>query len=1039
MGALLIAPHAVESSPVISLQGTAKQLNSLLSSLKYIPQPHYNGIAMVSASLSTLNAMDLNKVHSVANTSAKVFLEAVNDPPIISLQVPSLLSDCKEHQMCYIELYIADPDASDSYCKNEYSQQTSMFTITLQSSVGPTIFTILQNQGIYISPNSTEDTVILFCPVGKCNQNSLQFGIMTPVNWYGDITITASVSDNGKCGSIASATQPGVATTALQITCESVNNPPVLKIVNDIDIMCIEDTPCAMPSILVDDIDLVEYQASLVVMVTITHGTLAMPVLSTLLSTGPESNEYVREKVILLHNHSSSISIASQNITALQEIMSSIAILPDSNFNGMWPDTGVIEKIADIYQSNSILQSLDTVLSRLDVTVTDGSTEVSLSKHVSVSWRNDPPFIVGPDEVHVSDVTVNIFKNFTIDDYDRYDGADDDLRMNVTIECLDSTTTKQCMLSLPLLYSVRAGVDYVASNDMKTSSVLLMGTVSAIQKSLQYIEFYGNMVSTSSVGVKLTAYDNGNYGHGTPMSTEKVVTVSLNYGNLKGISIVDTSDSAGIYNVDSGSGVALDSLQITTAPFKQYQDDEKITMIVAANKYGDVVSTTTEVNDVLMRKVFDVDVIGNTENTPEVQVMSLELPWRYEKQAIEIYSDVDITDAIGVELTFDCYNAVYNTSFSIVNPIENTVSNIQAALSEIESVGDIIVSYLAPNSTSPSNLLGTIYVTFTSNAYDIPLMRLSYENGTLSMNVVEVEKGTLQPAIVTVTANTTGVIDGEFVMILPRKLTNAMLTQYAEDNSYSSRYIETSALSFNASSSDVRSALSNIGMGYTEVEKTDDSQGITVWTITFLSRLFTDNIIVLTSAGSTDPPYSKTACSVTTCRPINNTIGNDSMPFEVEVVSPATVPVSGDLRLAIVSQEGASDIISTSIDINLGLNEAIYAIKFALKSLQGVVDADVKAVYETVEKRSKYVMKVWCTNGTIPVLMPITTGLVGTGANVYIERVSKGNAPIQGTFQLTLHDKYGNTEKTDSIAVDASVKVVADRKSTRLNSSHTSV
>ena len=1023
MGLLLISSHSTDPSHTISIQGTAKQLNGLLSSLTYIPRSHYNGIAAVSASLSILDAIDSSKTYSVSSTSAKVYLESVNDPPSLSLQVPSALSGCKEHQVCYMELYISDPDASDSYCKND--QHSSMFTVTLHSSVSPTVFTILHNSGIYFSPNSTDDTVILFCPVGKCNNHNLQFGFMTPVNWFGDISMTATVSDNGRCGTKATAVQANVESTELKITCESVNNPPVLQMVDDTDIVCVEDTLCTMPTIIVDDVDLKEYQASLVVAINITHGALAMSTLSTMLPTSPENNEFVRERVILLHNYSSSISFTSQNISALQNIMDAITILPDTNFNGMWPDTGVIERISGVYQSDSLLQPLDTVLSRLDVTVSDGTTVVTLRKHVSVSWRNDPPIILGPSGVNVSENVANIFKDFIIDDYDRRDGAHSDMPMNVTIECLDSITTKECMLSLPLLYSIRAGVEYVGNNDMKTSSVLLVGTVAAIQKSLQYIEFHGNLVSTSTVDIKITAHDNGNFGLGTPLSVAKIVTVTLNYGNLRGISILDTRDSGGVYNVDSGSGVVLDSLRIEIAPFKQHYDDEKMTMIIAANKYGDVVSTTSQVKDEMLSKVFDVDVIGNTESTPEVQVMSIEMPWRYEKQAIEMYSDVTITDTIDVGLVFDCYNVTYNTTFSVVTPIEHTVFNVRAALSEIDSIGDIVVSYLAPNSTSPSNLLGTIYVTFTSNAYDIPLIRLTHENGTFSTSVVEVEKGTLLPAVVAVSANTTGVIDGEFIMVLPRKLTTAMLTQYAEDNTYSSRRIETSALPYNASSDDVRNALLNIGMGYTDVQRTDDPQGITVWTITFLTRLFTDNIIVLTSAGSTDATYAKTECGITTCRSITNTVTNNSMPFEVELVTPATVPVGGNLKLGIVSQEGGSDVISTSIDINLDHNEAVYAIKFALKSLRGVLDADVKAVYETMEKRNKYVMKIWCTNGSIPTLAPQMALVVGTGVNVYIERASKGNAPIQGTFQLALSDKKGNVGKTSSIAIDASVRSVS--------------
>lgn len=488
-------PSWNSSSASLSLQGSVSIVNSLLKSVILTPPVNFNGVVLVNASIQSSTASYLtDPVHT------EVYFWSVNSAP--SVNYFYVRSGCKEGFPCLLRLELSDPDANELLCPHGQNK----FKLKMTANVSG-FFSVPKFTSIVLKQNSTS-LVVMLLSAAVYNNRMLSVDFLPAPGVHGTVQFQVFVEDNGSCGlegNISSLSALPVTTIAEII---QLKTPPLVALVNSpMPVNCVEDTICSFPPMTVQETYTLSYREVIVVTVSVVHGTF-LPL--------TKSSAYVT----VLFANASSISFSSFNSTSLGSLLSLLAYMPDPDFNGMWPDSdsGVRQKLILNPERDLETYTLAVhVADALTYAPLDG-TSSQLNVRVSVGWVNDAPTISSQTSlVNILDPSKysRIFSSSAADEISILSLSDPDevdqvvfgayqskLMVTVTVSC---SASDGGALTMSFHSSLGSGIQYVASNFVPSSVVVLNGTIDAVRSALQYVEFVpANMtVSQTTLQVRL--------------------------------------------------------------------------------------------------------------------------------------------------------------------------------------------------------------------------------------------------------------------------------------------------------------------------------------------------------------------------------------------------------------------------------------------------------------------------------------------------------------------------------------------------------
>jgi hypothetical protein len=498
------------------------------------------------------------------------------------------------------------------------------------------------------------------------------------------------------------------------------------------------------------------------------------------------------------------------------------------------------------------------------------------------------------------------------------------------------------------------------------------------------------------------------------------VALSLIIENLKGYELVVTP-----FNSSSGvGGVVKEPVEVTTevvnidgvslvqslylssskneAPNNQ---NVQVILSTSSKSVGEVASSSSlaAMSYMELTRTYLLDISGHTRSAAEIQILSIEVPWRYERQSIEIYTYTGFTSLQGSQLLdsdmlviFEQYNRTEVIRFSTSNSLESVAMSLSTALNSLSNTGVVVVEHQLPSETSPRDLFGVLQVTFQTATGDQPLIQLG-PSANISTIVKEIQKGSLEGSVQDFDLTSVKeILQGEFIVVF---LLNDLTT-----------FRESAPISIFSSAYDTERIISNIqGIGLVTVSKSKNGilnldSGLYEFCFRVQFHTYGSNVqplIVVLSSGSTDTDRYPTRQLCDICKPFT---ANTTTQVIISTVTLGTDPIGGAFQVGLNTMEGGKGtgeyLTPTTSYISPDATE--YSLSSALRSLPGVVDAEVWKAECSAEKACKWYLTIWHRSGRIPVLTPVTTSLMGSGVRVVATQGRAGVATPVGSFKLRL-------------------------------------
>jgi hypothetical protein len=553
-------------------------------------------------------------------------------------------------------------------------------------------------------------------------------------------------------------------------------------------------------------------------------------------------------------------------------------------------------------------------------------------------------------------------------------------------------------------------------------SLTIQGELSAVEKALRSLIFHSNYLNTLNTLVKLTISDQGNFGKGGIKVAGVEVALSFMVENSKGYELMVTHFNIP-YNSSSGKGavnegfieastalVNIDGVGLVESLYlssnkKELPKKENVQVILSTSlkSVGEVASSSSlaAMSYVELTRTYLLDISGHTRSAAEIQILSVEVPWRYERQSIELYTYTGIMALQGSQLlnsdillTFEQYNRTEIISFSASDSIENVAMSLSFAMNNLSNTGVVVVEYQHPSDTPPHDLFGVLLVTFQTATGDQPLIHFS-PSTNLSIIVKEIEKGTLQGNVQDVNITSIKqILQGEFIIVF---LLNDLTI-----------FRESAPISIFSSAYDTEKIISNIqGIGLVTVSKFNNGElnlDSSLYEFCFRIEFHTyggdvQPLIVVLSSGSTDTNRYPTRQICDSCVPFT---ANTTTQVIVATVTIGTDPIGGAFQLGLNTMEGGNGEYLTPTTSKISPDATEYSLASALRSLPGVIDAEVWKAECSAEKACKWYLTIWHRSGRIPALIPVTSSLMGSGVRVVATQGRAGVATPVGSFKLRL-------------------------------------
>ena len=592
---------------LLKISGTQDGVNDALQGLVVTPAPAFVGLITVSATVA-------GKAGGASRAMTFVLVKAINNPP--SVQLVATSPNCTSSEPCILNLTLFDPDATDDFC-----QGGNAFVVTLSlpiAATGSSLSLLLPpeaRRGLQLlpsaqdkAPSASQTTVLKFrCSTVLYSGASLQLVFTPAPGWFGNLSVTAVVSDEGSCGGSlladGSYSADAIALTAFASASLVITrgaSPPQLYFSDSkgetTHSWCVEDTQCQLPPLWIapnteDNL----YRLTLAV----SHGSLLPADLSRF------TTMYDGAVAVVAQNRTS-IVVASRSSAALTALASGLTYLPDPNYNCLWTlDGAPVGKGAVSTDSAATLLWASRVgmstgsdidqtqpLESLQVTLTawasgaspdssdlvlDGVVSATslLTLHLSILPVNDAPAVRLQDSAVIVLSAAQATRSLRVLKTVRIHDADCEPIVNSSSSLVMETislaqrplpppdTQSHGFFSCPvqvvvsstsgvfwltLADSLRSGVAFNQSNINPSSQMSLSGSLSQVQTALQLVNYrYHTLVSSSDV-VTVLLSDLGSFGYGSIQSDRASLTVQVLASSWRGYSLLASgggSDSSG--------------------------------------------------------------------------------------------------------------------------------------------------------------------------------------------------------------------------------------------------------------------------------------------------------------------------------------------------------------------------------------------------------------------------------------------------------------------------------------------------------------
>ena len=535
---------------------------------------------------------------------------------------------------------------------------------------------------------------------------------------------------------------------------------------------------------------------------------------------------------------------------------------------------------------------------------------------------------------------------------------------------------------------------YSANLSLPGPTLTLAGRASALNRALQYV-----VVGLSASSLGLEPCQVGLELRGTG-ALETAAVLVLPSAQPPSFTLGPSRQSLGAV---PGGELLLPNL---TLYFEPSAAEQPLQAVVQAG-FGQVGFLGDTADVVPAFRQFELSIASDFSSASSVQGLAVQVPWSVEVQRVDFMFPGSGPGG-SAAVAFAAYGQGGDDPLQLpVDGVEATAMGLYNLLASLPNVGEVTVT---PASSSNSSHIA-LFVTFLSNAGSLPLLNVT-SDGSFNASVSRQSAGSLAPQVLQVTLTANSSASGEFVLAVPRGVySSAPLSEF----------IQTYPLALNASAADVSLALANLReqVGLVQVSAAANGTNSTfAWQLTFLTAVGREvNVQVLWDGGSSSPA-SCTAppCPPITCAACESFSGN--VYADVAVVSQGTVPLSGDLRLALdlPGQSFLTPFFPVSASGSI--------VADALATLPGVTSATVRLEGCSVQGACSWLMSVGYELGDLPSLRPVTTHLRGTDASVFVTKISAGRGGPTGQFRLTLPRSGGGIAQTDWLSAQVSASAM---------------
>jgi Cadherin-like/Bacterial Ig domain len=494
------------------LQGSLTNLNNALNGLAYSAAAEYNGIAAVSVLLD-----DLGNTGSggplTASLTVAVSVTAVNDAPVLLLpSVQTVTEDATLVLSGANRIQLADVDAASGLVQLSLSSGSGLLTLS-----GVTGLSFLSGDGV------ADGSMVIRGTVADLNA-ALDGMVFTPnANFNGATSLNISVDDLGNTGGPAL-----TASAALSITVSAQNDAPVNTLPPAQSML--EDGVLVMGGanrIQVFDVESTTIRVSL----SVSSGVLSLSGITGLsFLTGTGSND--------------TSVVFSGSLAAVNAALDGLTFQPAANFSGAVTLTVTSD---DMGASGAPGQLTQTDFLPITVVAVNDAPAHSLPGPQTV---NEDTMLVlsGANRIQISDA----------------DAGGNSVQLSLSV-----TTGSLTLAGL-------AGLTFLVGDGVNDSSMVLQGTVAAINAALDGMAFQAGANFNGAVTLALTTDDLGNTGGAALQASSSlsinVLAVNDAPTNLVPGPITMTEDSVLVFSganqlqvadVDAGASVVRIQLNVS--------------------------------------------------------------------------------------------------------------------------------------------------------------------------------------------------------------------------------------------------------------------------------------------------------------------------------------------------------------------------------------------------------------------------------------------------------------------------------------------
>ncbi|RYG70177.1 hypothetical protein EON64_00865, partial [archaeon] len=1036
----------------ISVATTQGHVNEVLQAMFLQLPKHFHGVVFVSFDMLLPQARIFER---------PVVIDSVNNAPVV---VMHNLSSCLQGSaFCEFSVTISDVDAQDALCPSALGRWEvggvklygRYLSLNVSSYVAGMSFSLADESVCFLYSSSLSSTSLL-CHAAKVNGKPFVLKATSPRMLYGRQDIAVTYSDNGLCSDSLVSSAETVYTMNYSFSIDQGNVAPLLAAVQT-HFTCSEDSAsCYIPSLSVDDPDLLTFNGDIVVALNCTYGILILD----------QPIAAVDSSAVVVEGNATAILILrAESVDLLHKYAAQLRFRSKEHFNGAWPAANLTGQRRTKSVSAADLASISVVAS-------DGH---SVSNRVvlfpSVSWVSDAPFVMAPVAVNVTDSRQRVFQSaddVVLDDPDsRYPsfGQPDVYRLRVTASDSGKISLNREVISSGIVHSM----DSLSSQ----SSLELNGSLNDLRTAVGYLEYDGSRTTLELSYIWIELCDNGQFGFNeSSLCATASVAVHLQPTLSFGYTVaVNATQTLHLFYPDDVVRVPEGTFELTKSASSSLDEKSLLQLLVSA-KQGSVAAISSSPYSSDLSRTFILTIPGvyedvgkssdaitvDADGTPlfgalgggkqVVQKLVVSVPWQYAVQRIDIFStdmrSVPFPSTIECLVTLTLYNVTYSLPWTwysdtgVVDDLQNAAVSLKETLVAMSHMSrDVVVEVEYPNSTVSEVLVGSIWVKFVGNAGPVPPLNVSLLSSSFSAITSVVNSGSMSAEVQEVViSNYSSSESGEYQLLFTKvpymqSLGSTGLSKTVD--------IISAKIAVNATDDTIQAVLNNLFEYLRHVDvfftTVTTASGVTERIIRMSFPALGTNlqpIEVLTASNNKQQLSQR--CS--NCR----AIASSSLAINVRTVCDGTDKLDGFFTLSLSGLSGTHVdkkkvdvpvVTSSTTLLTMKVQELLnYEVNpYGSQSEKGKSAPLVQTVLVecTHEQTCTWLLYITYFTVSAPVLSVNVSGLLGSGVDVRVHVVSSGRAVVSGDFDLVLYTTAASSYTTTSrTPVDVSASQLRD-------------